>query len=232
VTGTILDNGAERQHSANPDRQWWERSEHVWVKRYGWVHMLYSIGAVSRTSKRYRTWPYPSPSPKLHGQEANQGQCSRVETILQSLYWIDASPRLKEFLWLAAPVHVSSSYVWNLPNVSYPVPPPLSTPKKCPLTKNNDVISWRILHKSAFTGFIRGILRGVRYAKSLRVLFLHRRSPSWTTLVLYSRVVFIFNEPTICFPANKRQGGGGLRLMLFIIHSSRWICIKALRFEF
>ncbi len=47
------------------------------------------------------------------------------------------------------------------------------------------------------TGFIRGILRGVRYAKSLRVLFLHRRSPSWTTLVLYSRAVFIFNEPTI-----------------------------------
>jgi hypothetical protein len=45
-------------------------------------------------------------------------------------------------------------------------------------------------------GFIRGILRGVRYAKSLRVLFLHRRSPSWTTLVLYSRAVFIFNEPT------------------------------------
>ncbi len=48
----------------------------------------------------------------------------------------------------------------------------------------------------SYTGFIRGILRGVRYAKSLRVLFLHRRSPSWTTLVLYSRVVFIFNEPT------------------------------------
>jgi hypothetical protein len=47
------------------------------------------------------------------------------------------------------------------------------------------------------TGFIRGILRGVRYAKSLRVLFLHRRSPSWATLVLYSRAVFIFNEPTI-----------------------------------
>jgi hypothetical protein len=47
-----------------------------------------------------------------------------------------------------------------------------------------------------FTGFIRGILREVRYAKSLRVLFSHRRSPSWTTLVLYSRVVFFFNEPT------------------------------------
>ncbi len=46
------------------------------------------------------------------------------------------------------------------------------------------------------TGFIRGILRGVRYAKSLRVLFSHRRSPSWTTLVLYSRAVFFFNEPT------------------------------------
>jgi hypothetical protein len=54
----------------------------------------------------------------------------------------------------------------------------------------------RCLNKP-YTGFIRGILRGVRYAKSLRVLFLHRRSPSWTTLVLYSRVVFIFNEPTI-----------------------------------
>jgi hypothetical protein len=50
---------------------------------------------------------------------------------------------------------------------------------------------------ATYSGFIRGILRGVRYAKSLRVLFLHRRSPSWTTLVLYSRVVFIFNEPTI-----------------------------------
>ncbi len=50
--------------------------------------------------------------------------------------------------------------------------------------------------QKSITGFIRGILRGVRYAKSLRVLFLHRRSSSWTTLVLYSRVVFIFNEPT------------------------------------
>jgi hypothetical protein len=59
----------------------------------------------------------------------------------------------------------------------------------------------RNLHLGALshplTGFIRGILRGVRYAKSLRVLFLHRRSPSWTTLVLYSRAVIIFNEPTI-----------------------------------
>ncbi len=45
-----------------------------------------------------------------------------------------------------------------------------------------------------YTGFIRG---GVRYAKSLRVLFLHRRSPSWTTLVLYSRAVFIFNDPPL-----------------------------------
>ncbi len=36
-------------------------------------------------------------------------------------------------------------------------------------------------------GFIKGILRGVRCTKSLRVLFLHRRPPSRTTLVLYSR---------------------------------------------
>jgi hypothetical protein len=46
-----------------------------------------------------------------------------------------------------------------------------------------------------FGGFIKGILRGVRCTKSLRVFFLHRRPPSWTTLVLYSRAVFIFNEP-------------------------------------
>ncbi len=46
-----------------------------------------------------------------------------------------------------------------------------------------------------YGGFIKGILRGVIYTKSLRVLFLHRRPPSWTTLVLYSRAVFIFNEP-------------------------------------
>ncbi len=47
-------------------------------------------------------------------------------------------------------------------------------------------------------GFIKCILRGVRCTKSLRVLFLHRRPPSWTTLVLYSRAVFILNEPAYC----------------------------------
>ncbi len=51
-------------------------------------------------------------------------------------------------------------------------------------------------NKQTNTGLIIGIIRGVRYAKSLRVHFLHRRSPSWTTLVLYSRAVFFFNEPT------------------------------------
>ncbi len=45
--------------------------------------------------------------------------------------------------------------------------------------------------------FIKGILRGVRCTKSLKVLFLYRRPPSWTTLVLYSRAVFIFNEPAL-----------------------------------
>ncbi len=48
-------------------------------------------------------------------------------------------------------------------------------------------------------GFIKGILRGVRCTNSLRVLFLHRRPPSWTTLVLYARAVFIFNEPAYNF---------------------------------
>ena len=51
--------------------------------------------------------------------------------------------------------------------------------------------------QDTFGGFIKGILRGVRCTKSLRVLFLHRRPPSWTTLVLYSRAVFIFNEPAL-----------------------------------
>jgi hypothetical protein len=50
-------------------------------------------------------------------------------------------------------------------------------------------------YPSSYGGFIKGILRGVRCTKSLRVLFLHRRPPSWTTLVLYSRAVFLFNEP-------------------------------------
>ncbi len=49
--------------------------------------------------------------------------------------------------------------------------------------------------QNPFGVFIKGILRGVRCTKSLRVLFLHRRPPSWTTRVLYSRAVFIFNEP-------------------------------------
>jgi hypothetical protein len=55
------------------------------------------------------------------------------------------------------------------------------------------VSSW--VRQWTYGGFIKGILRGVRCTKSLRVLFLHRRPPSWTTLVLYSRAVFIFNEP-------------------------------------
>jgi hypothetical protein len=42
-------------------------------------------------------------------------------------------------------------------------------------------------------GFIKGILRGVRCTKSLRVLFLHRRPPSWTKLVLYLRAVHVYN---------------------------------------
>jgi hypothetical protein len=45
-------------------------------------------------------------------------------------------------------------------------------------------------------GFIKGILRGFRCTKSLRVLFLHQRLPSWTTLVLYSAVL-IFYEPAL-----------------------------------
>jgi hypothetical protein len=56
-------------------------------------------------------------------------------------------------------------------------------------------LSFILKHSNPHGGFIKGILRGVRCTKSLRVLFLHRRPPSWTTLVLYSRAVFIFNEP-------------------------------------
>ncbi len=65
------------------------------------------------------------------------------------------------------------------------------------------------------TGFIRGILKGVRYAKSL--LFLHRRSPSWTTLVLYSRVVFIFNEPTIKVHTKKNWENVGGKVSVYFL---------------
>jgi hypothetical protein len=58
-------------------------------------------------------------------------------------------------------------------------------------------------------GFIKGILRGVRCTKSLRALFLHRRPPSWTTLVLYSRAVFIFNEPALSQQKMEVQRGRG-----------------------
>ncbi len=81
------------------------------------------------------------------------------------------------------------------------------------------------------TGFIRGILRGVRYAKSLRVLFLHRLSPSWTTLVLYSRAVFIFNEPTK-YLTNSSES---VQMLLAKNHTNAWarrhvtrglVCVK------
>jgi hypothetical protein len=76
------------------------------------------------------------------------------------------------------------------------------------------------------TGFIRGILRGVRYAKSLRVLFLHRRSPSWTTLVLYSRAVFIFNEPTTGLLKRSTNTGSVLRNRNYLL----WLRLRMLRF--
>ncbi len=44
-------------------------------------------------------------------------------------------------------------------------------------------------------GFARVILKWVRWTISFRVLYLHRRSPLWTTPVLYSRVLSICNEP-------------------------------------
>ena len=61
--------------------------------------------------------------------------------------------------------------------------------------KNHENPTEQYSHTNA--GFIKRILRGVRCTKSLRVLFLHRQPPSWTTLVLYSRAVFIFNEPAL-----------------------------------
>jgi hypothetical protein len=71
---------------------------------------------------------------------------------------------------------------------------------------NSHTSATAIISDTTIGGFIKGILRGVRCTKSLRVLFLHRRPPSRTTLVLYSKVVFIFNEPAYCF-ANARQCG-------------------------
>jgi hypothetical protein len=59
-----------------------------------------------------------------------------------------------------------------------------------------EIIQYTLTYwQETYGGFIKGILRGVRCTKSLRVLFLHRRPPSWTILVLNSRAVFLFNEP-------------------------------------
>jgi hypothetical protein len=76
-------------------------------------------------------------------------------------------------------------------------------------------------YKNYIGGFIKGILRGVRCTKSLRVLFLHRRPPTWTTLVLYSRAVFIFNEPALCVSGRKIKPFGNS-----IMHSRRSNGIK------
>ncbi len=87
------------------------------------------------------------------------------------------------------------------------------------MSLKSDVHEWPVLFPQviSFGGFIKGILRGVRCTKSLRVLFLHRRPPSWTTLVLYSRAVFIFNEPAFWIrtkkftppPASRKTSTGG-----------------------
>ncbi len=39
--------------------------------------------------------------------------------------------------------------------------------------------------------------RGGGFIKGIGWKAIHRRPPSWTTLVLYSRAVFIFNEPAL-----------------------------------
>ncbi len=67
--------------------------------------------------------------------------------------------------------------------------------------------------EETFGGFTKGILRGVRCTKSLRVLFLHRRPPSWTTLVLFSSAVFIFNEPAYFLLTLKKTGSYPLSLL-------------------
>ncbi len=76
-----------------------------------------------------------------------------------------------------------------------------------------------------FGGFIKGILREVRCTKSLRVLFLHRRPPSWTTLVLYSRAVFFFNEPASWLPMTDflfRAVLGRLSVIVFLSQPIGW----------
>ncbi len=83
--------------------------------------------------------------------------------------------------------------------------------------------------KYSHCGFIKGILRGVRCTKSLRVLFLHRRPPSWTTLVLYSRAVFIFNEPAFILKfivVNQSTLRSTHPLLLSQILMEKGTCIK------
>ena len=91
-------------------------------------------------------------------------------------------------------------YLGDKPEIRHTLDPSLLSFLVVPLVRElRSTRSCDFLNRGG--GFIKGILRGVRCTKSLRVLFLHRRSPSWTTLVLYSRAVFIFNEPTKCKPS-------------------------------
>ncbi len=134
---------------------------------------------------------------------------------LECLAWITAWARIFKRLWspgIDFTEWIPPAYVaWRAVTITlflYSVPSPhklfqnsssgMRSPAPWPWRKKGFIVQCvRIAWDSPTdTLFIRGILRGVRYAKSLRVLFLHRRSPSWTTLVLYSRAVFFFNEPT------------------------------------
>ncbi len=135
----------------------------------------------------------------------------------------------KEAFLLLCPLAACVKGFWDRKRHGFFLPSPYLSRPKWPMKK----VAWGVAIKHlkwapvewTGTGFIRGILRGVRYAKSLRVLFLHRRSPSWTTLVLYSRAVFIFNEPTRGLVIGSRLKWRHLHLLYFSHFLPRNNCI-------
>jgi hypothetical protein len=136
--GKSVQYGAERQHG------WLERKPSSSVVRTNeWKHtveykcyipLLAAEQPFPGQARGTDHAPYPSFPAKLGKKPIRVSPlalylCARD---CPTKFVLEASPRLKEFLWLAVPMHVSSSSVWNLPNVSY-IPRPPSTPQKMPI---------------------------------------------------------------------------------------------------
>ncbi len=123
-----------------------------------------------------------------------------LKTLNESPWWTTAIER-KAFKWFSLrtgnkqpfsePVNRRGIILYqeykntrvSVPEILYTLDPSLLSFLVVPLVRElRSTRSCDFLNRGG--GFIKGILRGIRCTKSLRVHFLHRRPPSWTTLVL------------------------------------------------